>query len=212
MKVLFTLALLCLTTLCQGQAGNYPDSVLNSVMWKRYDDDTLKQSLRIYDEMDTVYYPLKGTTLKSIPFQLRRSNNFFDCIDGTTIIEKGHNYCQILKGGVPFSGYIKIRRVKRDSAISVFSGTLKNGYIEDGSFIEFYHNGNIRQTGQYQNNWKIGIWTSFYPTGGIEFLEKYIEGTDSSMVWFDYDDSGKLVDYSDEESIMKKRIEEMKKR
>jgi antitoxin component YwqK of YwqJK toxin-antitoxin module len=133
--------------------------------------------------------------------------NHIDCYDVPTSIEKGHNWCQILKDSIPFSGYVKQRIVKKDSTVKVFSGILSEGYIMNGSYIEFYYNGKIKQTGQYENNWKVGIWTSYYENGQIEWLGKYIEKNDYPVVEFEYKNNGELEYFNDEEKFMKNLID-----
>jgi|GEM_PF-2922179 len=207
MKLLFTLCFIIFNLICYGQADNYTDTLSASYLWKKYDDDKLKRSFHIYNESDTVFFKLKDLRLS-----LSGVNEYVDCIDIPATIEKGHNWCRVLKDTVPFSGYLKKRLIKEDSTVLVFSGTLKNGYIEKGSFIKFYHNGTVKQTGQYENNWKVGIWTSYYQNGKIEWIGKYIEEYDYPVVEFEYDENDRLDNFSDEESLMKRLIEQEKEK
>jgi hypothetical protein len=207
MRLFFTLTFFILTTFCHGQTDNYSDTVKASFLWKKFGDDSLKSSYHIYDDSDTVFFKLDTLKNRLADGKILSESKHVDCIDIPTSIEKGHNWCQILKDSIPFSGYLKKRIVKEDSTVMVFSGILSDGYIKNGSYIEFYYNGKVKQSGQYENNWKVGIWTSYHQNGQIEWIGKYIEENDYPVVEFEYDKNGELEYFNDEESFMKQLID-----
>ena len=211
MKRILVLISLSFVQYSFGQIENYEDTLNSSVLWTPFLVSGLNISYHIFDETDTVFFKLEDLGLKFSNGTFTKDTRHVDCIDLATI-EKGHNRCAILKKGIPFTGYFKRRLVQKDSTYSIFSGHLKNGLIETGGFIEFYPNGIIKQTGQYQNNWKSAIWTDYYPDGKIEWLTKYIEGADYPVIEFEYDTSGNLIYFNDEESIMKKMIKKFNKK
>jgi hypothetical protein len=196
-----------LTTLCHGQTDKYSDTIKASFLWNKFLDDSLKTSYHIYDENDTVSFKLDDLNPRLVDGKVLNGSKHLDCIDKPTSIEKGHNWCQVLKDSIPFSGYLKRRIVKEDSTVSVFSGILSDGYIKNGSYIEFYYDGKVKQTGQYEKNWKIGIWTHYHQNGLIEWIGKYIDGADYPVVEFEYDEDGKLEYFNNEETFMKQLID-----
>ena len=212
MKRILVLISLSLAQYSFGQIENYEDTLNSSVLWTPFLVTGSNISYHIFDETDTVFFKLEDLGFQFSNGTFTKDTSHIVCIDMMSNIEKGHNRCVILKNGTPFTGYFKRRLVHKDSTYSIFSGHLKNGLIETGSFIEFYHNGIIKQTGQYQNNWKSAIWTYYYPDGKIEWLTKYIEGADYPVIEFEYDTSGSLIYFNDEESIMKKMIKEFNKK
>ena len=165
MKIILVLISLTFVQYSFGQIENYEDTLNSSILWTPFLVSQSNVSYHIFDETDTVFFKLEDLGIKFSNSKFTKDTSHVDCIDVTNTIEKGHNRCAILKNGTPFTGYFKRRLVQKDSTYSIFSGYLKNGLIETGSFIEFYSNGIIKQTGQYQNNWKNSIWTDYYQDG-----------------------------------------------
>jgi antitoxin component YwqK of YwqJK toxin-antitoxin module len=213
MKLLSLLVFIILTNDCLAQNENYNDTLKDSDLWKSFANDTSKLSYHIFNQVDTIFFRIEDQGLKIKDGKFSSKNRFFDCLSIPSTIEKKHNYCKVLKDSIPFSGYLKKRLVnKSDSTILVFSGNIKEGLISNGSFLKFYYNGKINETGQYQNNWKTGIWTAYDINGQIQSLEKYIEGNDYPVIEFEYDQNNNLEYFNDEEAIMKKRIEQFNKK
>ncbi len=203
MRTFFSITFFLFTTLCLGQKNNYIDTLNNSFLWKN-EIDNLKKSYHIFNENDTVSFDLTNSKYK-----LNGGNRNFNCLELTTL-ERDHNYCIILKDSIPYTGKFKSRIIRKNYTLEIFSGVLKNGLIENGSFTRFHPNGRIMATGQYYNNWKFGIWTTYYENGKMEGLYKYIEEVDYPIVEFEYKKNGELEYFNDEESIMLKLIEESK--
>ena len=86
-----------------------------------------------------------------------------------------------------------------------FDGYTVLGLIESGVIIKYHANGKIMMTGQYSDNWKIGIWTTYYENGKIESLNIFIKGADEPVIEKEFDINGEII-YSKNE---KKEIEEI---
>ncbi len=67
----------------------------------------------------------------------------------------------------------------------------KNGAL-DGETKEYHQNGNIKQTGQYANNKKVGLWIEYHPNGRKSVEKRYKDGLKHG--WFKvYNPTGKLT-------------------
>lgn len=188
-------------------------SLDNSFMWKSFFNDPKHVSYHIFNKTDTVEFSLIKDTIiiiDGIKIRSKINNGNYECESGCALLEKEHDYCQVLKNGQPFTGEFSRRLVSEDSTVEVFKGNLVQGYIQDGSFVKFFSNGKIQMTGQFMNNWKIGIWNTFYDNGNIKGVFKYIVGTDYPVVEFGYTKSGELEGFRDEESKISKLIEDNK--
>lgn len=140
----------------------------------------------ILDSRDTFYFPDNSTVIQC---------NFLQKLD------KDHNKCLIYINQKPGNGSIEIvRNDYPDKSTSVFCGTISNGLILNGTFMIKSFNGLPLLTGQYYNNWKHGYWTSYYPNGRIETIDKYIEGANEPVKTWEFNELGELKDYTDEEA------------
>lgn len=62
----------------------------------------------------------------------------------------------------------------------------------NGSYIEFYPNGNIKTIGQYLNNNRTGIWKKYYPNGSIKQIGQYQNNREKG-VWKNFNEAGDQV-------------------
>jgi hypothetical protein len=122
--------------------------------------------------------------------------------------EKSHNKCLIIINDKPYSGKIHYHISRVDSTLQVFDGNITNGLIQNGTVLRYSKSGQLILSGQYFNNWKYGMWTSYYNTGQVETIMKFIEYADYPIVEWEYDKTGRLVYHNNEQ----KEIEEIIKK
>ena len=65
----------------------------------------------------------------------------------------------------------------------------------DGVFVEYFSNGKIKTTGEFENNIQTGIWKSFYMNGNIETEGFLLEGRRYKQ-WNYYFESGRIKEIS----------------
>ena len=128
----------------------------------------------------------------------------FQC-DYLVAVEKSHTICQFFAFGKTFTGHVQYRVVEPDKDISSFSGVLKDGFISKGTLVKYFQDGQVQQTGQFQESWKVGMWTTYYTSGQIQFLWKYIKGADYPVVEWEYSSTGDLIYFNDEEATIRNR-------
>ena len=122
--------------------------------------------------------------------------------------EKSHNKCSIQINDQLFTGRIQYQIANDDSSYLTFDGEVENGLILNGTIIKFNSLGNVKMTGQYCNNWKIGFWTTYHLNGNIESIGKHIKGSDYPVIEREYDENGILTYYNDEQIEIEKRIKQ----
>lgn len=106
-----------------------------------------------------------------------------------------HNSCSFYINGELANTEIRMVSGNRNSKRE-YSGSLKNGlYFNGRSCCE--NDGIPFFTGNYSNNRKSGFWTYHFPDGTIQHLEKYIEGVDYPVKEWEYDETGRLINYDD---------------
>lgn len=85
--------------------------------------------------------------------------------------------------------------IKDDSTILELNGYFVNGLIFNATQICFSPEGSPLLTGQFVNNWKVGFWTIYNESGGIESIDKFISGFDHAVETWEYNENGKIVYY-----------------
>ena len=103
------------------------------------------------------------------------------------------------------SGFFTICIVNKEWK-EIYKGTMKNGQYENGAISRSYTDGMIQMTGQYQDNCKIGFWTTYHKNGRIDAIMKYMEGADYPVVEIEYDENGRIIYSNDEENTILKII------
>jgi hypothetical protein len=121
-------------------------------------------------------------------------------------LEKSHNKCEVVINDTLYSGKIYYHIVNTDSTVQVFDGIIADGLIQDGITLRYSKSGKLILSGQYSNNWKYGIWTSYYSTGEIEAVMKFIKYTDDPVVEWEYDKKGQLVYHNNEQNEIEEKI------
>ncbi|SEP72747.1 Antitoxin component YwqK of the YwqJK toxin-antitoxin module [Hyunsoonleella jejuensis] len=48
--------------------------------------------------------------------------------------------------------------------------------IEDGPFVKYFENGQVKTSGHYEDNKKVGDWQDFYETGELKMTYSYTDG------------------------------------
>lgn len=122
-------------------------------------------------------------------------------------LEKSHNKCEIVINDTLYSGRIYYHIINTDSTAQVFEGIIKDGLIQDGTILEYSKEGRLILSGQYSENWKYGIWTSYYSNGQIEAVMKFIKYADDPVVEWEYDENGQLVYHNNEQKEIEDKIE-----
>ena len=120
-------------------------------------------------------------------------------------LDKSHNNCTFYSNKKPMSGFFTICIVNKEWK-EIYKGTMKNGHYENGAISRSYTDGTIQMTGQYQENWKIGFWTTYHKNGRIDAIMKFMEGADYPVVEIEYDESGGIIYSNDEENTILKII------
>jgi len=82
---------------------------------------------------------------------------------------------------VPFSGKLT----------GLEQGTLKNGKL-DGSYANYYDNGQLRETGNYKNGKQDGAWVSYWSNGQLVLNVNYKNGEMEDGSFVSYHMNGKL--------------------
>lgn len=120
-------------------------------------------------------------------------------------LDKSHNNCTFYSNKKAMNGFFTICIVNKEWK-EIYKGTMKNGHYENGAISRFYTDGTIQMTGQYQDNWKIGFWTTYHKNGRIDALMKFMEGADYPVVEIEYDENGEIIYSNDEENAILKII------
>lgn len=120
-------------------------------------------------------------------------------------LDKSHNNCTFYSNKKEMNGFFTICIVNKEWK-EIYKGTMKNGHYENGAVFRSYTDGTIQMTGQYQENWKIGFWTTYHKNGKIDAIMKFIEGADYTVVEIEYDESGGIIYSNDEENTILKII------
>jgi hypothetical protein len=120
--------------------------------------------------------------------------------------DRGHNKCRITINKTPYSGNLVYLATRLDSTIEAFEGNVLNGLIQYGTILRYSRSGQLVLTGQYVDNWKYGLWTTYFESGEIESVMKFIRQADYPVVEWEYDPAGRLVYFNDEQSEVERRI------
>jgi uncharacterized protein len=84
-----------------------------------------------------------------------------------------------------------------DSGRVVASGPIDSGDEQEGSWKEYYENGQLKDSGTYQKGLKVGEWKYFFMDGKKFEAGKYDKNGKQTGVWHWYYDDGKLRRESD---------------
>jgi len=136
-------------------------------------------------------------------------NSLSDITDCNYLIStaKSHNKCPIIINGSRYSGKISYHIYRADSTLEVFDGDKMEGYIQIGTVLRYSISGQLCLSGQYSDNWKYGIWTTYYKSGKVESIMKFIKLTDEPVIEWEYDEFGLLEYYNNEQKEIEKIIE-----
>lgn len=121
-------------------------------------------------------------------------------------IDRSHNKCKLVVDQSPYSGKLTYRATGLDSTVQVFEGEFLNGLIQYGTVLRYSLSGQLILTGQYVDNWKYGVWTTYFDSGEIEAVMKFILQADHPVVEWEYDRAGRLVYFNDEQVEVEQRI------
>ena len=137
--------------------------------------------------------------------EVQSSAELFDC-NYLISTEKSHNKCYLKFNDSLFTGRIYYRLPTSQDSYEVFDGKISDGLILQGTILRYSLNGQLTLTGQYNENWKYGIWTTFYTTGEIESVMKFIKYADDPVIEWVYDKKGNLTYHNDEQKEIEERI------
>lgn len=169
-------------------------------------DETVKENKVQIDSTYCNYYVLNSKDT----FYFTNNSTVIQC-NFTQSIDKDHNKCRFYINQEPGNGRVEI--VKTDflnKSSTTYSGTLISGFYENGTLIKKSTSGSPLITGQYVNNWKNGFWTIYYPNGQVQTIFKFIDGINDPVKTWEFDETGKLVDFTDEEDELLKLINDIK--
>lgn len=94
---------------------------------------------------------------------------------------KSHNKCQLIIDDSLIPGRITYRLPMSNDKIEFFDGEVSNGLIMEGTVLR-HRDGRLILTGQYQENWKSGVWTTYYDGGEIHTVMIFIEHADDPII------------------------------
>jgi hypothetical protein len=155
----------------------------------------------VWSSSDTLnYYVLNSVDTNFV----ENSVEIFKC-DYLISTEKSHNKCRILINETFYSGKIYYHLIRTDSCLEVFEGEIKNGLIQNGTILRYSKTSQLILSGQFYDNWKYGIWTTYYIIGKIESVMKYIKYSDYPVVEWEYDQTGHLLYYNNEQKEIEKK-------
>ncbi|MDZ4751377.1 MAG: hypothetical protein SGI87_07155 [Flavobacteriales bacterium] len=136
---------------------------------------------------------------------VQRVTDLFDC-NYLISTEKSHNKCRIKINDSLFTGRISYHILRIDDSFEIFDGEINNGLIIEGTVLRYSSEGKLILTGQYNENWKSGIWTTYYVTGEIESVMKFIKSADYPVIEWEYNKDGQVTYYNNEQKEMEERI------
>jgi len=140
----------------------------------------------ILNDRDTFYFPNNSSVIQC---------------DYLQSIDRDHNKCTININQKLGNGRIEIVQYHSfDKSTATFCGQISNGLFLTGTYMIKSPNGIPLLIGQYNNNWKYGYWTSYYSNGRIQTIYKYIEGADDPVKTWEFNKTGKLLDFTDVET------------
>lgn len=147
------------------------------------------------------FYVLNGTDTIYVsgPEEILNCNHIL-------VTEKSHNLCQIMVGGSPYSGKIHYEICRLDTTLEVFDGNVVDGFIHDGTMMEYSKTSQLIKSGQFLDNWKYGIWTTYYDNGQIQSVMKFIKFADWPVLEWDFSKEGRLIYQSNEQIQIEGRI------
>ena len=183
MKVILTLFYILFTFHCLAQIEIERSNTKSEYNFKK---DSTYISYYIKNQNDTVWF----SSISDIK----------EC-DYLVKLEKSHNNCTFYSYNKPMNGFYTIS-THNSNCNEIYKGFLKNGKYENGTLLRYHKNGIVQLTGQYQNNWKIGYWTFYRDNGTIDTINKFVDGTDESVVEIIFDQNGKLITITDEEYLI----------
>lgn len=70
------------------------------------------------------------------------------------------------------NGFIRIY-LHSDNSYTWIDGKFSEGFISSGSHLEYYHNGTLKISGQYEYGHRYGIWTWYFENGKINRIIIY---------------------------------------
>jgi hypothetical protein len=128
----------------------------------------------IKDFKDTIYFRhssciLQAQTTSPLTFKLRIQNGY------------AHGFLRIY--------------AQNDSSYTWIDGDFSNGFIVHGSHLEYYPNGTLKLTGQYEDGHQNGVWTWYFEDGKINRIVIYKIAEPVKIM--EYDTEGNLIDEYD---------------
>lgn len=103
--------------------------------------------------------------------------------------------------GIPINGHLYLYHFDKDSCINTFDGIVKDGFYFSGVFIDYYPDGTIKSTTQVEDGWLTGIHTAYFPNGRVQLIEKYIIEFTHPVAEWEYDSTGILIEFYNEEKL-----------
>lgn len=201
-KIFITIILITISNLAISQTKT--DSILNTLINQKGACCESRTKLNPDSEQ---YYILNFTdTVYVTNFKV-----ISKCIDGIVHISNPSKYCQLLSFGQPITGNYSEHGFYSDSTVFWFSGTLQNGYYQNGEYVRLYSTNTPMVSGQYVNGWKSGLWILYSERGIVTSINRFIEGCEYPVTEWNFNDNGELENYYDEYPEMIRRLELEKK-
>lgn len=190
--------LIVVSSLVFGQTKT--DSILNIPINQK---DTCCESRTKFNPGSEQYYVLNfADTVYVTDFKV-----ISRCVDGMVHIPNPAKYCQLLSFGQPITGYYSEHGFYSDGTTFWYSGTLQDGYYQNGEYVRFFPTNIPMISGQYVNGWKSGLWILYSERGKITSINRFIEGCEYPVTEWNFNEGGELENHYDEYPEMIKRIE-----
>jgi antitoxin component YwqK of YwqJK toxin-antitoxin module len=141
-----------------------------------------------YDENNNVIY--SGAYRKEIPIGIHRKYDINGIVINSYIYNDMGN--KISEGIVDKEGR-KVGDWKNfyNTGEVKSTGNYENN-LKTGKWNYFFKNGNIEQTGEYLNGKPNGLWIWYYPDGTIEREEEFYNGKEEGL-FVEYDEAGEVI-------------------
>ena len=138
-----------------GQSSNSLRTIIDNECEKNFSTKKLDSTFcnfYIKDFKDTVYFRnssciLQAQTTSPLTFKRRIQNGYAD-------------------------GFFRVYS-QYDISNAWIDGTYSNGFIIAGSYLEYYTNGKLKLTGQFENGHRSGVWTWYFENEKINRIVIY---------------------------------------
>lgn len=92
------------------------------------------------------------------------------------------------------NGFIRIY-AQNGAGYTWIDANFSDGFIVEGSHLEYYQNGTLKLTGQYEKGYRSGVWTWYFENGKMNRIVVYDFA--EPVKELEFDDKGNLIEEYD---------------